>query len=137
MEKTKESLRFHAGEHIEAGNLKYYKLSVNFYSVMLTFKNYSVLVHWLHFNYPERLGEWIYGCWRGRMVRIVREFGMDMSHCYVLNWKPTRLLKYSTWNFSVLCGRLDGRGVWGEEWIPEVYYGWSLFVVHLKLSQNC
>jgi len=36
---------------------------------------------------------------------------------------------------SVLCGSLDGRGVWGE-WM-HVYERLSPFAVHLKLLQHC
>ena len=36
---------------------------------------------------------------------------------------------------SMVCGSLDGKGVWGE-WI-HVYVWLSPFAVHLKLSQYC
>ena len=36
---------------------------------------------------------------------------------------------------SMLCGSLDGKGVWAER---IHVYGWlSPFAVHLKLSQHC
>ena len=37
---------------------------------------------------------------------------------------------------SMLCGSLDGRGVWGENG-SNVYIQLSPFAVHLKLSQQC
>ena len=35
----------------------------------------------------------------------------------------------------MLCGSLDGKGVWGER--IHVYRWLSPFAVHLKLSQHC
>ena len=37
-------------------------------------------------------------------------------------------------HYSVLCGSLDGRGVWGE--CIHLHIWLSLFTVHLKLSEH-
>ena len=44
-----------------------------------------------------------------------REFGMDMYILLYLEWITNKDLLYSAWNMelcSMLCGSLDGRGVW-------------------------
>jgi len=43
--------------------------------------------------------------------------------------------KKTNQGLAMLCGSLDGRGVWGE-WI-HVYVWLSPFAVHLKLLQRC
>ena len=68
--------------------------------------------------------------------RIVRKFGVDMYTLLYLKWITNKDLLYSTGN-SVQCyvaawmgGKLGG------EWV--IIYEWfSLFLVHLKLSQHC
>ena len=49
----------------------------------------------------------------GRGEQIVREFGMDMNTLLYLKWIASRDLLNSTGN-SVLCGSLEGRGIWGR-----------------------
>ena len=53
-----------------------------------------------------------YGC-RGEEWRkwIVRELGMDMYTLLYLKWITNKDLLYSIGHCSMLCGRLDGRGV--------------------------
>ena len=46
---------------------------------------------------------------------IVRELETDMYTLLYLKWITNKDLLYSTGNRSVLCGGLDGRGVWGEQ----------------------
>ena len=41
------------------------------------------------------------------------ELEIDMYTLLYLKWKANKVLLYSTGN-SVLCGSLDGRGVWGR-----------------------
>ena len=53
---------------------------------------------------------------------IVREFGMDMYTLLYFKWITSKDLLISTGNYTMLCGRLDGRGVWdgmesGSGWI--------------------
>ena len=43
---------------------------------------------------------------------IVREFGMDMYTLLYFKWITSKDLLISTGNYTMLCGRLDGRGVW-------------------------
>ena len=43
---------------------------------------------------------------------IVREFGMDMYTLLYFKWITNKDLLISTGNYTMLCGRLDGRGVW-------------------------
>ena len=46
---------------------------------------------------------------------IVREFGIDMYTLLCFKWITNKDLVYSPGNScSVLCGSLDGRGVWGR-----------------------
>ena len=45
---------------------------------------------------------------------IGREFGMEMNTLLYLKWKTNKDLLYSSGNCSVLCGSLDGRGLWGR-----------------------
>ena len=47
---------------------------------------------------------------------IVREFGMDMDRLLCLKWITNKDLLYHMELCSMLCGNLDGRGIWGE-WI--------------------
>lgn len=50
--------------------------------------------------------------------------------------EPTEIrTEVPTWNCSMLCGGLDGRGVW-REWI-HMYVWLSPFALHRKLSQHC
>ena len=42
------------------------------------------------------------------------EFGIDMSTLLYLKWVTNKNLLYGTGNPAVLCGSLDGRGVWGR-----------------------
>ena len=67
--------------------------------------------------------------------RIVRDLGMHMYTLLYLKWITNKDLLFNTGNCSMLCGSLDGRGVW-VEWI-RVYVWLSPFAVHLKLSQHC
>ena len=51
--------------------------------------------------------EWTYGCqgegiWFGSL-------GLTCTHCYV-----KKNLLYNTWNCSMSCGSLDGKGIWGR-----------------------
>ena len=49
------------------------------------------------------------GWWKG----LLREFGMDMDRLLYLKWiRNTDLLYRHRELCSVLCGSLDGRGVW-------------------------
>ena len=46
---------------------------------------------------------------------IVTEFGMDVYTLLYLKWITNKDLLCSTWNpCSMLCGSLDGKGVWGR-----------------------
>ena len=59
-------------------------------------------------------------------------------HVYTLlylKWITNKDPLFNIGNCSMLCGILDGRGVW-VEWI-RVYVWLSPFAVHLKLSQHC
>ena len=42
---------------------------------------------------------------------IVRKFGIDMYTLLYLKWITNKELLYSTEFHSMLCGRMDGRGV--------------------------
>ena len=44
---------------------------------------------------------------------ILREFGMDMYTLLYLKWITNKSLVYLEF-CSMLCGSLDGRGVWGS-----------------------
>ena len=70
-----------------------------------------------------------------REERIVREFGMDV--CTLPNSKriTNKDLLKSTGS-SMLCGTLDGKGVWGRM-DTCIYRELSPFAAHLKLSQQC
>ena len=57
---------------------------------------------------------------KGRREGIVRELGIDMYTLLYLKWITNKDLLYSPGNCSVLCGSLDGRGVWGE-WIHVIH----------------
>ena len=72
-------------------------------------------------------GEW----GEGWGIGIVKEFGMGYIHTLLyLKWKINLL--YSTGNCSMLCGNMDGRGVWGR--MDTCICMVSRFAVHLKLS---
>ena len=45
---------------------------------------------------------------------IVREFGIDMYTLLYLKRITNKDLLYSTQFCTMLCGRMDGRGVWGS-----------------------
>ena len=45
---------------------------------------------------------------------IVRELGIDIYTLLYLKWITNKDLLYSIGNFSMLCGGLGGRGVWGR-----------------------
>ena len=68
--------------------------------------------------------------------RIVRKFGVDMYILLYLKWITNKDLLYSTRN-SVQCYVAAWMGgELGGEWV--IIYEWfSLFLVHLKLSQHC
>ena len=53
----------------------------------------------------------------------IREFGIDRYTLLYLKWITNNVLLYSTANCSMLCGSLDGRGVWGENGYMYMY-GW-------------
>ena len=72
-------------------------------------------------------GEW----GEGWGIGIVKEFGMGYIHTLLyLKWKINLL--YSTGNCSMLCGSMDGSGVWGR--MDTCICMVSRFAVHLKLS---
>ena len=62
----------------------------------------------------HRLREWIYGCQGEKNGEgVVRVCGMDMYKLLYLKWITNKDLLCSTWNpCSILCGSLDGKGVW-------------------------
>ena len=63
--------------------------------------------------------------------RIVKEFGMDMYTLLYLKW----IIQWNMELCSVLCGSLDGRGVWGR--MVTCLCMAELLAVHLKVSQHC
>ena len=72
---------------------------------------------------------------KGREERIVREFGMDVCTLPNLKQIASKDLLKSTGS-SMLCGTLDGKGVWGRM-DTCIYMELSPFAAHLKLSQQC
>ena len=73
---------------------------------------------------------------------IVKEFRMDTYTLLYLKWIPSKDLTVQHMELcSLLCGQLDGRGVFfggggRGEWI-HVYIWLSPLAVHLKLLQHC
>ena len=60
----------------------------------------------------HKLRRGTYGC---QVEGIVRDFEKVMYTLLYLKWITNKDLLYSTWNScSMLCGSLDGRGVWGR-----------------------
>ena len=45
---------------------------------------------------------------------IIREFGINMHTLLYSKWITHKDLLHITGNCSMLCGSLDGRGVWGR-----------------------
>ena len=62
----------------------------------------------------KRMNLWLQGGDEGCREGIVKEFGTDMHTLLHLKWITNKDLLYSTELFSMLCGSLDGRGVWGR-----------------------
>ena len=72
--------------------------------------------------------------WEGWGEGLVREFGIDRYTLLYLKWITNKDLLHMEL-CGMLCGSLDGRGVWGR-WI-HVYVWLSPFTVRLKLTQRC
>ena len=81
----------------------------------------------------HRSRELTYDC-LGAGEGIVKECGTDMYTLLYLKWITNKDLLYSTWNCLclMLCGSLDGRGVWGE-W-THVYIWLSPFMLCCSLE---
>ena len=84
----------------------------------------------------HRLREWIYGCWGRRRGRDGR-FGMGHVHTAILKMgnKQGPPAQHRAL-YPVLCGSLDGSGVWARMEI-HVYAWLSPLAVHLKPPQHC
>ena len=66
---------------------------------------------------------------------IIREFGINMHTLLYSKWITHKDLLHITGNCSMLCGSLDGRGVWGRMDTCLCMAGCS--AVHLKLPKHC
>ena len=70
------------------------------------------------------------------LLRIVRESGMDVDTRLCLTWRTSKE-PLDNMGKSAQCHMAAGMGgEFGGEWV-HVYVWLSLFVVHLKPSQNC
>ena len=82
-----------------------------------------------------RDGDGTYGCLQGRSGgKDSKEFGMNRYTLCYLKWMKQGPAVQHRELWSMPCGSLDGRGVWGE-WM-HAYVWLSPFAVHLRLSQH-
>ena len=83
----------------------------------------------------HRLRKWTYSCWGEEIIRELRKVVYTLIY---LKWITNKHSLYSDHMelCSMSCGRLDGRGGLGGEWI-HVHVWLSPSVVHLKLPQHC
>lgn len=111
MEKTKRILRFQVGEHTEAGNLMYYKLSVNFSICMFLLLKITVSFGSLATLQLSRK-TWRMNLWllEGKDAGRDRQGVLGWTcHTVMFKTENQQGLLYSTWN-SFQCYVADWMG---------------------------